>query len=227
MADDERLVKASYLFRMELLLGHDVSSTESKNNQPNRIILETLLVSVEEPTKCFSTVIVKESKIHGMGVFATSLIKKGDVITYYPPHYVLFFPRGSQGSNEISIVNCNLAVKAGISYQDLYSFSDYAFKLNSHYSIVGDPRLTSDSNFLGHMVNDGAKGHSTKENYDKKDHKIYDIVSLSKMNAYFEESYDDFLHVKVIAFRDIAEGEEIFAMYGYDYWTNREKTRLN
>jgi hypothetical protein len=50
-------------------------------NKANRIL--------DDPVIKLNKVYVGQSRLHGLGVFAKKPIKRGEIITYYPPHYIL------------------------------------------------------------------------------------------------------------------------------------------
>lgn len=154
-------------------------------------------------------VYVKPSKIHGLGVFAKSKIFKDEIITFYPGHYVLIFPKGDAGKNTgpCGIITSDDVEEASSTYKEEYK-AIYRFDIDDYYAICGDPRITQYSDYLGHMINDGAKGHSSKNNINQKS------------NSYFQDVGNFGFLIAIIASRDIEENEEILISYGYNYWTN-------
>jgi hypothetical protein len=110
---------------------------------------------------------VQTSPIHGRGVFAKQKIHPGDLITIYPAHYISFHPEGrGKSGRECHIPEC-YGEKKGLVLTDVIRHS-YAFDVTENYVIYGHPDLTHDPAFLGHMINDGARGHSTKASTIKR-----------------------------------------------------------
>jgi hypothetical protein len=85
-----------------------------------------------------------------------------------------------------------------------------------NYAIYGHPNLTNDPAFLGHMINDGAKGHSTTDLHNQKDKVLYDKVSHILGNAEFYPVVG--LCCVILATKEIHIGEEVLVSYGYSYW---------
>lgn len=67
------------------------------------------------------------------------------------------------------------------------------------------------------MINDGAKGHSTRDSHNQKDLLIYNKVSLALRNAEFQLVGG--LCVAITATKDINIEEEVLISYNYSYWT--------
>jgi hypothetical protein len=158
---------------------------------------------------------VRESPIHGRGVFAKKKVSKGELITVYPAHYVSVHPEGHSNPGAFGLMGSALAERSGSILTEIMRRS-YSFDVTDHYVIYGHPDLIDDPVFLGHMINDGAKGHSTKTNYDQKDSSVYDKVSLALSNAEFELLGG--LCVCVVATKEINIGDEVLVTYGYPYW---------
>lgn len=191
----------------------------------NAIILCTLFDTTdsgEGPNKVY----IKESKIHGLGVFAKKYIKKGSLITYYPAHYAVAFVEGRKNgerSREISIIPSKTVKARKLEFKEEYL--PYMTDINSYYSICGDPRIHDNPGFLGHMMNDCAVGHSTLDNYNPKDEKVYMIVTMHKLNALIKYEPNPTCTVVVEAHRDIKKDEEVLTAYGYHYWTQVNSMR--
>lgn len=79
---------------------------------------------------------VKESSIHGRGVFAKQKINKGELITIYPAHYVSIHPsvRGKPGYSGLR--GSALTEKLGTILTEAMRRS-YAYDVSKYYVIYG------------------------------------------------------------------------------------------
>jgi translation initiation factor IF-1 len=156
-------------------------------------------------------VTINDSKIHGKGVFSKVNISKGDIITMYPVDVLILTKDKLEYKIEKSFVN---------KISDPMLYKEYLTALNENYSIIGYPKELN-SSYLGHMCNDGAKGHYNLSHSDiealNKDKKLYDIISTHKMNAEIILIKD--CVVALIAIKDININNEIFLSYGYEKWS--------
>jgi hypothetical protein len=91
----------------------------------------------------------------------------------------------------------------------------YAYDINDSYSIIGFPEINVNPSYLGHICNDGARGHS------EKDKDIYNTVTSIKSNARFKIICDCI--VAVVAVKDINIDEEILVPYTHGYWMSYVK----
>lgn len=159
---------------------------------------------------------MKASSIHGQGVFAKQKISKGELITIYPAHFVGIHPGGCRNPGCLGMMNSTLAEKHGMKPTEFVRTS-YTFDVSYHYTICGHPHLIDNPAFLGHMINDGAKGHSTRTMRNQKDLLVYNKVSLALRNAEFISIGGSC--VLIVATKEIYIEEEILVSYGYSYWT--------
>lgn len=217
--NDRKLIKATTLYQLK---GHDKEYiSKRRNDHFNHFILGALQMGVDFNDEEIHKVEIKESKIHGLGVFAMQDIKKGELITYYPAHYVVLYPEGRMNKGGVKKAYLEGKTVKDHKFECPENARDYEFEINSFYSIAGDPRIYDNLTYVGHMINDGARGHSTYEKYDEKDERIYNMVVRAKCNAQHTFIADGLLSVKTLAMRDIKAGEEILAPYGYGYWKSR------
>jgi len=158
---------------------------------------------------------VKASAIHGQGVFAKQKINKGELITIYPAHSISIHPGGHSNPGVLGLLKSDLAEERELEFTKTIR-KCYAFDVNQHYVIYGHPDLTDNPAFLGHMINDGAKGHSTKTVHNQKYMMLYAKVSLALRNAKFELIGG--LCVGVVATKEINIGDEVLVTYDYPYW---------
>jgi SET domain-containing protein len=162
---------------------------------------------------------VKESNIHGVGVFAKQNILSGELITFYPGDIVEYNPnedRHIPGHITTIIKSKSLENQfPGKTYLDLMS-NDYAFDINTKYTMMGHPYFKECMDYVGHLINDGAKSNSTL-----KSNEIYYKISKIKQNCDFYSLKD--LHIAIIATKNINIGEELFIHYGIGYWESYNK----
>jgi len=160
-------------------------------------------------------VVINKSKIHGNGLFAKVPIKKGDIITLYPCDILAYFPEANRDKPDhiIAYMFSDDSIK-DVFYENKKYYKDYQLVVNESYSIIGIPEICDNPAYLGHICNDGARGHS------EKDKKIYETVSVLKSNAYFKNICDCMM--AIVAIRDINIDEEILVTYGHGYWMTRD-----
>src|SRR5579864_8435166 len=125
---------------------------------------------------------VSPSVIHGSGVFAKQKITKGELITLYPPHYIEYCPEGN-GLHRTNVKKFIIPCDMNKDQPANYKTTNYSLSTNPYYAFYGDPRLVNDMSSVGHMINDGAKGHSTRDNYIPKDADLYNKISKQVCNA--------------------------------------------
>jgi len=189
--------------------------THHKHKVYDIILVKTLFSTLKVYTIYLNRTYVSTSKIDGNGLFASRKIKKGEIITFYPPHYILHYKNGNHYPNcPVNQLDSDIVKEKQLKFNE--SIFRYRFNINSEYSICGDPRITDCPTFLGHMINDGARGHSTRKNYNHKDEEIYNKILFFVNNSYAQ--YVGNSYMVIIASKDIEKDEEILMPYGYDYW---------
>ena len=148
-------------------------------------------------------VYIKQSKIHGNGLFAKQKINKGEIITIYPCDVLAYYPEETRKS-------------VGYMFsEELQDNTEVKQKFNTNRTFYKDYQYDNDPTYMGHICNDGAQGHS------EKDKEIYEKISILKSNAYYKNICD--CMVAIVAFRDIQSNEEILVTYGHGYWITRSK----
>ena len=184
---------------------------------------------------------IKNSQF-GEGLFATRDIKQGELISYYPMDWVsdsrLCPPQGDDKPYSLSHQKWICSQNAGIiGYGNDYDkqgnpqriikelresegrmthrINDYGFSFSGDDGSVhiwGDPLAKQPNSwFRGCMINDGAYFvGQTPEGYRKEFMKMTVNDKDSKCNTR--------LSTRMIASRDIKKGEEIFTVYGEQYW---------
>ena len=110
----------------------------------------------------YNHVEIRNSEIHGKGLFATKEIPKDAIITFYPAHAIsrggeTFFIDDHQDKESfIFNIEHNKYVKTyGFTYND------------SSATIIGNPEWINDTTMLGHMINDASENTFEYIEYDK------------------------------------------------------------
>lgn len=152
---------------------------------------------------------VRPSPIHGNGVFATRDIKRGELLSLYPPDALAFSRPAVCSKSCIQIPQCNEAQDAEVHA----ALRTYSLQLGEpggvRVRIVGLPRFCEDPAYLAHMANDPIGYVSTKEAYKQ--------LAATKGNAAFVNVVCA-LCVAIVATRPIQAGNEVLVPYSYDYW---------
>ena len=151
----------------------------------------------------YSDIYIKNSEIHGLGVFANKNFNEGELITRYPAHYIFKL-------NDYSIYN--------ISCNPPDNFADYIYNLVDNISILGNPMLRNNLTLVGHICNDGYK-HNFETN-NKKNRNKYNKKAKEYNNAMFLECDDSIINI--VSIKNIKKDEEILVAYGFNYWLNRK-----
>ena len=150
-----------------------------------------------------------------MVYFSSVNIKKGEIITLYPCDVLVYYPDKNREKDQYvsyiysEILNENNELKNKFEQNRQY-YKGYQLSLNDEYSIIGLPEYNNDPTYMGHICNDGARGHTPE------DKKIYDKISILKSNACFRNICDCMM--AIVALTDICINEEILVTYGHGYW---------
>lgn len=147
----------------------------------------------------YSDIYIKNSNIHGLGVFANKDFVEGEPITRYPAHYIYKL-------NEYPIYNINSSPPS--------NFKEYRYDLNNNISIIGNSTIYNNLTLVGHMCNDGYK-HNFETN-NKKNRNSYNKKSKLYNNAMFLECDDSIINI--VSTKNIKKNEEILVAYGFNYW---------
>ncbi len=186
----------------------------------------TCILSISKFSQKNNKIYIKDSNIHGKGIFAKENIKKGTIITLYPPHYVVLYPDGRISENNGMVTKrvwkSNIVENNNLEYNDAQHIP-YEFMIDENFSICGDRQLINDMNFVGHMSNDGVN-YSFKNDYNKKDLNLYTKLDIKKNNSKID-IIDD-IYVVIITTKDINIDDEILTRYGYDYWMRKKNMLL-
>ncbi len=181
------------------------------------------LMTPMSPYKMQSYIEIKESPIHGMGVFATNDIPMKTVITFYPADMVMYYPDGNKKEDckKNALLRCSERSKSIIAskeviMQEWKNIASYRFELGEDITIAGHPKCIDDTKYLGHMINDRFKPDNNKITPDH-----YLQMSMARMNCCFYPLKSG-LHVAIVTCKDIAKGEELFISYGMNYWKHNK-----
>lgn len=160
-------------------------------------------ISNQNNIKNYFDVYIKNSVIHGLGVFANKDFVEGDLITRYPAHYIYKL-------NHYLIHNINFKAND--------NFKDYRYDLGDNIVINGHPKIINNMTLVGHICNDGYK-HNFQTN-NKKNRNKYNKKAKRINNSVFIKFDDEIINI--VSFKNIKKDEEILVPYGFNYWLNRE-----
>jgi hypothetical protein len=150
------------------------------------------------------------SQRHGQGVFAQRDLRRGDLITLHPCHYMSLNIPGT-GSVWIATNSCVPNVTELIS-KLLYHYSASVY--GTCISVAADPSLPVCPAACAHLINDGA----TMENNSVRDRCKYMHESHIAQNCHLIPIAG--VSIAAVALRDIPRNEEIYTSYGWLYWAN-------
>ena len=143
---------------------------------------------------------IKDSPIHGVGVFATQFIPKGTHITKYNDARVF---KDTELTDKDQVTRLEL---------------DYVFRAADGKVLVPDYKLR-DVSQCGQLINDAANVDAIPNDTVIEPH-------LKSIIRYYKSPYNAALNENIRALKDIQPGEEILTLYGYGYWATRATKRL-
>lgn len=153
---------------------------------------------------------VKNSDIHGKGVFAKNNIDANQVVSLYPCHGLI---------KENFKYYCE--EKNSGEYGDLlFDLNHYKILLNrkgDRVFIYGNPYI-QDEGSVGHLINDSYKNVSELKKLNKHTMKLslkYMLDSVKSNNCTLVQS-NDYVYVKTTKY--INKGDELLTNYGFHYW---------
>lgn len=172
---------------------------------------------------------LRNSPIHGRGVFAATDIKKNTVLTFYPAHCTIL---GGARHCRVSLTFANdeselyFTPIKGDDF-DCEKHDPYKLNITKNIRIYGNPTRINDPSLLGHMINDSSSYSINKSMTDLNiKNSIVRYILSSNNNARLKISSDACV-AYAISTRDIKQNEEITASYGLYYWCNpSENTRI-
>lgn len=147
------------------------------------------------------------SSEYGNGIFSLCDVKEGDLLTFYPAHYII--AKGRKEDTQITMEEEPIE-----KYEHTYSF-----QMNKMpFDLVGNPNKRDNPYMLGHLINDACEEVIKRPNEKLGDWAIrYCLQSDKRLNCKFYENLESGL-VEVRAIRDIKQGEELYVTYGFTYW---------
>ena len=152
------------------------------------------------------------SSLHGDGVFAQRDLKRGDLITLHPCHYISI-NMGKDGSAWLKS-KVDLPTVTMLLSKLLFQYS--AKVEGTCLSIAADPTIPATPAACAHLINDGATLETREFDYHLL-HK-YVVDSTNAQNSHFVTLGG--VSVAAVASRDIRRGDEIFTAYGAMFWAN-------
>ncbi len=166
---------------------------------------------------------LKQSPIHGVGVFATQDLKVGMIATFYACDIAEFCPNKDRSFNSTrtSYQRYSPRMEEFISKQtpdDVKKIGntirDYSFDISEHVTIYAHPIFRSDTCYLGQFIND-----RFKPDFKQINEANYNALSKKKANcAYISSNFS----VAIFITSPILKHEELFATYGYKFWQTTE-----
>ena len=167
---------------------------------------------------------IKDSPIHGLGVFATCDIPANKIVTFYPAHSVAIY---HDGGKTTKIIHRSQEFEDNYDfYQNLYTLGDES-KIFGDYEITGDPNV-KDPLYLGHLLNDGTgnlfSGISYSDLWNDKNlaREILDEYKEKGNNNCYIEIVENFPICYIKTNRPIKSGTELLTTYGPIYWYGLE-----
>jgi SET domain-containing protein len=156
-------------------------------------------------SKRYSEIYIKESKIHGFGVFAHKDFEEGEVITRYPAHYIYKL-------NQYPIHRITDRIP-----DDTNDGRDYGMNLDDGVFIIANPKFKDDMTLIGHICNDGFR-HDFQTD-DENNRNEYNKKSKEYNNSMFLENHNSIINI--VSTKKIKKYEEILVPYGFRYWLNK------
>lgn len=166
----------------------------------------------------YNNVEIRQSSIHGKGLFATKDIPKDVVITFYPAHALLWNGKFVPNDKDPKLITNRDEISRY--YGNYISFTD-------NMEVIGNPTNTSNKLLLGHMINDASGNVFQDVKFDRtKDLKEfknlvaeYYIKGLKKKNCRLTTDTNKIITC-VVTTREVKKDEEILTYYDPTYWFN-------
>jgi hypothetical protein len=192
----------------------DALYTSTLSSIPQRKIMMNTHIQRCPPPIPKGLVEIKESIIHGKGVFAKQSIPANQVIGIYPCHAIYQKQNGQ-------IICSDLLKQIPHLNTSNITNGQYHFNLDNNISIIGCPQMANDL-FFGHMINDFISDPTFFENIQSDN---IDSVNKAICNYLLRHPQEtnciyvlgpNIVYIKTI--KDITEGQELFIAYGPQYW---------
>lgn len=148
---------------------------------------------------------VRDSPIHGKGVFAKRRIQKFKIITFMMPNIIAY-------SKDNSNFSFKLTNYEDINPKDMFMVNNF----NDHnITLLTSTKNYDDSRFLCHMINDPKRSETTTPSEYERD-----ISDRANATMVFNKNK---IFVYICSIHDIEVGDEILMPYGTDYWFDQSK----
>ena len=165
---------------------------------------------------------VAPSSLHGLGVFATRDIKKGEIVTLYPGDAVLQWKDDRQDLRDVKVLFGSHVplLKQDVKKATSEESRAYEILATDTISVVGDPELCDDMSYVGHIINDGSFCDSLegRVKYERDTAKLMNAEHCL-LRGWSGRKLP--VHFFTRAARDIAKDEEILVSYSFGYWLAR------
>ena len=195
----------------------DYLSTPEGREAPEDAVCRAMLTA-RLPHLALCRCCVGKSKFAGRGLFVTTDLAAGELISLYPGDALLYYADGNRSSAAHAAVVFGAHVAADERDAARVRTDDaraYEIAISATLSLVGDPGRCDDAAYLAHMCNDGDMCSAQDEAAR------YQRTSAAAANAEFVEL--EGCHFALASTRPIASGEEVFVSYGAGYWISRSK----
>jgi len=212
-SEEEQIIK---LYNIKNKYISDISKLDL-----DKKIVSTLFSFIDNPYPLqYNNIELKESLLHGLGVFATADIIADTIVTFYPAHAVII----NNSNVETNTVETN----------SVYLYQNLSFNYNNKYKLYfenniivsANPEEKSNPLLIGHILNDGGfvcfSDNTLTEKEIKNDVCRYFIKSNN--NCKFVKNSFGFCYIKTTKF--IKKGEELLLSYGAKYWLNKEQNKI-
>lgn len=157
---------------------------------------------------------VKKSRIHGNGVFVSSNMKRGDIITFYFPYFIEYIYEDEENKKEaFTVVPIISRREFNSNTDELDNLRRGTIRMSNTMMMVGDDQYYGDNRFLGHIVNDPCDFTSeivTTVEYERQ--------ITEKANAALIRYDKDSRFIYLVATKDINKDSEVLVPYGCRYW---------
>ena len=164
--------------------------------------------------------------LKGRGVFVTRAMKRGEVCTAYPCDMLNVADEG--GSRLLGLTRVDGSAPAGEGeVSRLLKYAQFLQREKSGrvWELIGDPSRPFRTGACGHLINDPHPDARTIQKSDGRSdvygrEMIKYVSSVTGRANCVMKPHRSGLCVLVVAARDIADGEELLAPYGYEYWSD-------
>lgn len=169
---------------------------------------------------------VGDAGVKGRGVFTTRPVKKGQVLTLYPCHMMRVRAPGSQ-PKFMSSRPIDKAEAESLSDYGQYLYDTDDGKL---YEAIGDPAHEFEAHACGHMINDPHPAVHTINASPSSPEDVWRSILEYELRVAGPANCDletfEGIGTLCVATRDIAEGKEVSAPYGFAYWCKLEAAQI-